>query len=345
MRLRSANRSNLVAWLAAAAAVLLGACTTPSPPGPSAPLPWPTELPSALLPKSSIYVSEKSNVVLDLHGSVQDPDLVLFMAGNQYRALPDLITAFRDWVAKQDRFKGVKVDRIFYATTPPGRLIDAMDSGQLALGNYWIDVRPDKLWPDVFMTGARQQRRLAASKYIDGWSVYTRNRGVVLLVRAGNPKNIRSVADLLRDDVRVAISSPQREPASFESYSNTLRAQGGSGIPDMILKKSNTISPVAVHHRENPQLIYDNEADVAPMYFHFGDYLKTHIPKHFDYVILPAQGNNRDELAVSLIRNAPRKAAATAWIEFIRSDAAALIYQRHGFELVAPAERNRMLVP
>src|SRR5262245_23359091 len=65
----------------------------------NAKLPWPAELPNALVPKASLYVSDKSNVVLDFHGSVQDPDLVIFMAGNQYPVLPELIAAFRAWVA------------------------------------------------------------------------------------------------------------------------------------------------------------------------------------------------------------------------------------------------------
>lgn len=313
--------------------------------GESPKLAWPAEMPIALAMQSTIYISEKSNVVLDFHGSIQDPDLVLFMAGNQYRVMPELIAAFREWVRGQDRFSGLKVERIFYATTPPGRLIDAMESGQILLGNFWVDVAPDKLWPDVFMTGARQQRRLATLKHVDGWSVYTRNRGVVLLVRAGNPKGIKTVADLAREDVRVAISSPQREPASFESYAETLRGQGGPQFADTILNKPTTVTPTTVHHREIPQFIHDGTADVAPMYFHFGDYLKTRLPQTFDYVTLPAEGNSRAELAIAMIRSAPRKAAALAWIEFIRSDIAAAIYNRNGFDYASVAERSRIVKP
>jgi len=86
------------------------------------------------------------------------------------------------------------------------------------------------------------------------------------------------VKDLLRNDIRVAISSPQREPASFESYANTLRSQGGAALLQQVLAKTTTISPTVVHHRENPQFIADGKADVAPMYFHFGDYLKRTMP-------------------------------------------------------------------
>jgi len=302
---------------------------------------WPPELPQGLLPKARPYLSEKSNVVLDLHGSPQDPDLVIFMAGNQYRVFPDLLPAFRRWAEAQSRYKVLRTERIFYATTPPGRLVDAMQAGQFVLGNFWIDVRPGKLWPDVFMTGPRQQRRLAAANYVERWSVYARNRGVVLLVQAGNPKKIRGVGDLMREDVRVAMSSPEREPASFESYSNTLRAQGGPQFPELVLRKQTTISPIAVHHRENPQFIFDGEADVAPMYYHFGEYLKTRMPKQFDYVPLPPEGNFRDELAISMIRNAPHPEAAAAWLEFIRSDAAAAVYTRHGFDYASRDERSR----
>ncbi len=308
-----------------------------------APLPWPPELPGALLPGATLYVSERSNTVLDFHGSVQDPDLVIFMAGNQYRVFPDLLSAFREWVKRQPGYRDLKVERIFYPTTPPGRLIDAMESGQLVLGNFWIDVQPEKLWPDVFMTGARQQLRLLNAHYIEGWSVFARNRGTVLLVRAGNPKGIRGVSDLLRDDVRVAISSPTREPASFESYSNTLRAQAGARFPDLLLKKPSTILPAIVHHRENPQFIYDGRADVAPMYYHFGDYLKTRLPRDFDYVPLPPEGNFRDALAISTIRNVQHKAAAAAWVEFIQSDAAAAVYTRHGFDYASNEERTRIV--
>jgi hypothetical protein len=139
----------------------------------------------------------------------------------------------------------------------------------------------------------------------------------------------------------VALSSPAREPASFESYSATLRAQGGADFPDRVLKKASTISPLAVHHRENPQFIYDRLADVAPMYYHFGEFLKKRMPEHFDYVQLPAEGNARDELAISMIHDAPHGAAAAAWTQFIRTDAAGAVYQRYGFDYATVEERSR----
>jgi len=59
----------------------------------SGPRKLPRDLPSF---RRSPTSPRKSNVVLDLHGSVQKPDLVIFMAGNQYRVVPDLLAAFRE---------------------------------------------------------------------------------------------------------------------------------------------------------------------------------------------------------------------------------------------------------
>ena len=347
--------------LALLAAMALVGCSTPqvatlsdgvpaaaaphSQPPSRAAMPWPAEWPTVLPPGSTRFAAPGSNYVLDFHGSSAHPDLVLFMAGNQYRALPELVAAFRQWATESAQYADLDLHNIFYATLPPGRLIEAMQSGKLVLGNYWFDVAPGKLWPDVFMTGPRQQKRLKDLGHIDSYTLYARNRGAVLLVRKGNPLNLRSVADLARPEVRVAISSPQREPASFDSYAATLRAQGGADLPAVVLGKPSTVSPAAVHHRENAQFVYDGRADVALMYAHFGSYLKQALPDAFDCVELPEAGNFIDSLGISLIKSTTRRRAAQAWIEFMRSEAAAAVYERNGFRYASPIERTAAIVP
>lgn len=295
------------------------------------PLPWPSELPLPPHAPHTVFTVPGSNVVLDLHGDPSDPDLTLFMAGNQYRALPDLIAAFRHQAADA---------QIFYATLPPGRLIDAMESGELRVGNLALPIAPDRIWPDVFMTGPKEHARLKRMGLVDEPRTYARTRGAVLLVRTGNPKSVRAVEDLLRDDVRVAISSPERERASFESYSATLAAQGGSGLIDRLMAKPSTISPAYVHHREVPQLLADGLADAAPMYFHFGEYLARAFPETFAYVPLPDDGNRIDELAAAPLRSARHPDLARAWCAFLYSTEAAAIFARHDFKPVASAGRN-----
>ncbi|MDB6062179.1 MAG: glycine/betaine transporter substrate-binding protein [Verrucomicrobiaceae bacterium] len=260
------------------------------------------------------------------------------------------IAPFQSWLPlfacgqRNSQIIALPLDNIFYATLPPARLIDAMDSGKLLVGNFWFDVRPDALWPDVFMTNTAQHARLSKSGYTEKYSIYTRNRGMVLLVKAGNPKHINGIADLLRADVNVAISAPT-EPASANSYIATLKAQGGAAFADKVLAKPGTVLSRVVHHRENPQFIADGLADVAPMYFHFGDYLKKTFPQLFDYVVLPKEGNTIEELSIAKIKSAPHPQAAAAWIDFIRTDIAADIFTRNGFDYANAAERNREVIP
>jgi hypothetical protein len=288
-------------------------------------LPWPPEPADASLHATRLDLPP-SNCLLDLHGSLQAPDLVLFMAGNQFRALPDLVAAFR---------QAHGVQRIFYATTPPGLLIDAMASGRLASGNFVVDIGPGSLWPDVFMAGGREHRRLAAAGWIGMPRPYANNRGSALLVRRGNPLAVRSVADLARADVRVAISSPEREPASYASYAATLQAQGAAGLPAQVLAKAGTWLPQRVHHREIPQALADGQADAAPLYRHLAQYLSTQMPDLFETVELPEAGNQRDELAAALLNEAAHPDAGRAWIDFLVGADAAALLRRHGFDPAA----------
>lgn len=285
---------------------------------------WPLDpLPDAL--QATRFDVPPSNFVLDLHGSAHDPQLVLFMAGNQLPALPDLLSAFAAEAG---------VTRVFHATLPPGRLIDAMVSGRLALGNLLLELRPDALWPDAFMAGPREHQRLRALDWLapDAPLAYARNRGTALLVRTGNPLGVRAVADLLRPEVRVAVSSREREPASFASYAATLQAQGGAGFIEALLAKPSTLSPRFVHHREVPQLLADGQADAAPLYLHLARYLVQAAPELFELVLLPDEGNARDELSIVLLRQAPRPAAASAWRDLLVSAPARAIFARHGLD-------------
>ncbi len=298
-------------------------------------LPWPKEVPQPLSAADTYFEVPEANLLLDLHGSPDAADLILFMAGNQYMVLPELVPAFLG--ANPD------VRHVFYATTPPGVLIRAMDSKRLVLGNFWLDLHHH--WPDVFMTGPRQQRVLRERGYAKGYYLYARNRGVGLLVRKGNPLGIVSVRDLARPEVRVVISSPEREPASYESYAAVIRIQGGPETLEAIFAKPSTLHPVRVHHRETPQMIFDGRADVAPMYFHFGKYLTQIFPGVFGFVPLPEAGNHIDAFGVALVEGRRHSEAADRWLAFMRTGPARQIYEDHGFRYATPEELETFIQP
>lgn len=87
--------------------------------------------------------------------------------------------------------------------------------------------------------------------------------------------------DLLRSDVRVACSSPTKEKASFGVYSETLcnlarseselQGKDGDAVAEamiQMLTNNECVHSGRIHHREIPELIAYDQADVAPMYYH-----------------------------------------------------------------------------
>ena len=122
--------------------------------------------------------------VPDLHGNPSDAKLVIFIGGNQFFVLPQLITAFEH---HHPELKG----HIFYETLPPGILrkqIAADDA--ITLGNLTIQVRPD-----VYEAGPRELSEMEQHGQIKGVVQYATNN-LEIMVPVGNPKGIQSLKDL-----------------------------------------------------------------------------------------------------------------------------------------------------
>ena len=171
-------------------------------------LPWPLE--AALTSPTPLRWSHAgSNLSLDFHGDPVTARLAVFSDGNHHMALEAALQAFRRLHPE--------VDDIFYATTPPGVLLDYLARGHLCLGN----LRLSRL-PDVFISPASILERLQADGYVATHRPFMQSRGNVLLVRKGNPKRIHGIDDLLREDVRLFISNPQTERASYVVYRDSL---------------------------------------------------------------------------------------------------------------------------
>lgn len=58
----------------------------------------------------------------------------------------------------------------------------------------------------------------------------------------------------------------------------TLQQQRRQAFTDKVFAKPSAVLSHVVHHRENPPFMADGQADVAPTYWHFGDYLKKTFP-------------------------------------------------------------------
>ena len=122
-------------------------------------------------------------------------DLDLWVAGNQYFAMGDVVRAFQK-THPQAAAIGV-------ITLPPGLIARAILGGGWRYAGKDYPMRPDAYATvDVAHLRALQKAGLASD-----YRVYLHNE-LALMVARGNPKGIRSVHDLGRADVRLSMPNP-----------------------------------------------------------------------------------------------------------------------------------------
>ena len=171
---------------------------------------WPPERSRAAAPGSE-WSQARSNVCLDFHGDPASAQLVVFSDGNHHMALAECVEAFVR--------RNPGLHEVFYTTTPPSVYLAWMRTGELNLGNLTLRVRPN------VVIGPRDVvERLHAEGETGAPVAFARSRGNAYLVRAGNPKGIQGMADLLRPDVIPFISNPDTETASYGVYRETMLA-------------------------------------------------------------------------------------------------------------------------
>ncbi len=275
-------------------------------------LPWPLDTGSAVRDHVDL---PGSNIVYDFHGDPAHADLYIVMEGNQFMVLPDLLAAFEGYLGRR-----VKV---FYVTLPPPRFRPLIEGHPLAIGNLILNFVPQVVMgPPDFMEKVKD--------YITAPETFTKNRGVVLLVAKDNPKGIKGPKDLLRPDVKIAISNPKTEVNSYRTYVEALAEV--EGLEEKLAKEA--LFSQVIHHREVPAFIHAGLADVAPLYFHFAYYYRN--PRFFptplfDYVSFSAVSKATSLYQVALMRQAAQDELAQAWVSFLKTPEARAIYAAHGF--------------
>ncbi len=291
-------------------------------------LPWPDELAAPAPEGAPRWHHAGSNLVLDFHGDPGAP-LAVFSDGNHHMALQACLADFCARTGLED---------IFYATTPPAPLMRALASGRLYLGNLCLRVRPQ-----VFIGPEDLLARLAADGRVDPPRPFMRSRGNVLAVRAGNPRGITGIDDLLRDDLRLFISNPETEAASHRVYRDTARdLAAAAGLDGEALGRRLTEGGAGVvfgrriHHRELPQAIAEGRADVAVCYYHLALRYRRIFPEHLDFVPLggsqadprPAPGNQITRYHLATVGGGGTWGPRLR--DYLLSEAATAHYHAHG---------------
>ena len=268
------------------------------------------------------YVFQVPDVdnVPDLHGNPANARLVLFIGGNQFFVLPQLIAGF---VQQHPELRG----RIFYETLPPGILRRQMAAGgALTLGNLTLQVQPD-----VYEAGARVLRMMAAKQQVTGVTEYATNT-LAIMVPAGNPKHIRSLNDLGKPGLRLSMPNPQWEGVANQ-IANSLRKAGGDVLYQSVYKRKVSDGSTVlteIHHRQTPMRIMSGQADAGVTWASEVEFQKS-IGNPIEGVAIPVSQNITALYAGGVVKGAPHAAAARAWLAYLKSPEARQAYQRFGF--------------
>ena len=140
------------------------------------------------------------DVLADFHGDLTDPKLVLYVGGNYFFAMAPLVQAFE---TAHREYKG----RIYWETIPPGLLAKQIEAGgTITVGNMTWTAKPD-----AYFAGLAKVKGLIEQGMLTGPAVPYATNTLAIMVPKGNPAHIKSLADLGRPDVRLAMPNPEFE--------------------------------------------------------------------------------------------------------------------------------------
>ncbi len=273
-----------------------------------------------------------SNVLLDFHGDPGAAGLAVYSDGNHHMALEQTLQAFRDGHPG--------AGPVFYATTPPGPILELLRTGSLRIGNFVLSAKPH-----LFLGPPRVLDDLVADGFMPRHRPFMKNRGSVLLVRKGNPKRISGISDLAREDVRLFLPNPVTESVSHEGYARTVRGLAAKegvdlSFPAAAGSNQKILFGRNIHHREAPEAVAAGTADVAVVYYHLALRYVRIFPEIFARVPLGGTADAPDPGPENVIgfTHAGLIGDGGSWgaacLDFLFTRQVADIYAAHGLDAV-----------
>jgi len=272
------------------------------------------------------------------YGQVGDSytaDLVMYLAGNQFMVMEELITAFQE--------KNPDIETIYVETIPPGQIMN----GQI-LKQGQIEGQDTAMNPDIYASvRVNHLQRLAQDGIMHDYMTYIHNK-LELMVAEGNPKGIKGVEDLGRDELVQSHPNPQSE-GIFRFYGSQMlkdvglheKVTGGADCRECWAVEGKTWF-TARHHRETPDRIEKGEADVGIVWTTEVIEAKKHDRK-IDGVAIPDELNKGDVVgyAIGALSTGRNPYNAMRYLPWLGTDEAQGIYESYGF-IPATAEELKL---
>ena len=267
----------------------------------------------------------------------QDAKVILWLAGNQFFAMDEVVHTF------QRKNPGVEVGLI---TLPPGLILNAIQAG-----GWTYEGKNYPGLPDVYASvNLGHLKALKKAGLMDRYAIYMHNE-LQIMVAKGNPKGIRGVRDLIRQDVRTSMPNPVSE-GIMQFYGRKVLERHGLWEKISAGKMCNSCQTTAnnwftsVHHRETPDRIKAGISDAGFVWkTEAQEAIRVGAP--VEGVVLPPEDSLRDEVAYAIgaLTNSKRKAMAEKYLEFLRGAESQAAYGKFGFVNASAAELELKPIP
>ncbi len=262
------------------------------------------------------------------YGKVGDSytsDLVMYLAGNQFMVMQDLISAFQA--------HNPDIKTVFVETIPPGQILKGQILKQGEIAGQKLAMNPD-LFASV---NVNHLKKLHAKGMMNDYMFYTHNK-LALEVLKGNPKHIKGPRDLARDDVVVTLPNPLTE-GIFKFYGSEMLKQ--LGIYQKVTGGKKCKSCWAIegktwftsrHHRETPIRLLEGKTDVGVVWTTEITY-QQEIGRNIEGVDIPAPYNmgHKVAYAIGALQAGRNPYNAMRFLSFLGTKEAQDIYAKHGF--------------
>lgn len=264
----------------------------------------------------------------DFHGSLTNPALVLYVGGNDYFAMAPLVRAFE---TRYPEYTG----RIFYITIPPGMLVTAMkDGGTFTSGNLTFTAKAD-----VYLAGLKKVQLLVKQGMLTGPVVSYITNDLTIMVPKGNPGHVTGLQDLDKPGIRLVMPNPAYEGIA-QQIKDSLIKSGGQALEKAVyetgVENGSTIL-TQIHHRQTPLFLMQGRAEAGITWISEAIF-QEQIGHPIANIPIPPQYNTTAIYAGAVVKGAGHPKAAQAWLAFIQSPTALVIFERYGFK---PYEKQK----
>jgi len=267
-----------------------------------------------------------------------DANLTLWLAGNQFFAMEDVIHTFQK--ANPD------VGNIAVITLPPGIILKA-----IIAGGWRYEGKNYAMEPDIYASvNMGHLKTLKAKGKMDRYMIYTHN-ALELMVAKGNPKHIKGIDDLGRNDLKIMLPNPLTEGimtfyAKKVLQNHQLWEKLSGGKECKSCDPTPNVHFTSVHHREIPDGLTAGTVDVG---INWATEVKNSMDagRPVEGVELPPEDSliNDVSYALGTLTASRHQDAANKYMAFLQSDSGQEVYAKFGFIKASRADLEIKQIP